>query len=97
MNGGFKPGQLVRTNSLMISENGRLDLFNVPGGIVRTVNDQVRCTAWLEPGDVALLVARERTVAGDVYVLGPHGGGWAPGALLRIISEPVVETYLLGR
>ena len=85
----FRPGQLVRVAADMLSAGGRLSLFNVPGGVARVAHDQVREIGVLLSGEVALVVWRERTVAGDVYVLGPHGGGWAPSAFLKILVEDV--------
>jgi hypothetical protein len=84
MSGIFKPGQLVKVNEAMMSSFDRLELFNVPAGI-GVENDQVRIIGWLGIKDVALLVSRGRTLSGDVYVVGPNGGGWAPGAYLKII------------
>ena len=87
MGGIFKPGQLVEVDPAMLEHGERLHLYNVPGGIVRVAKEQVRAVGWLVTGDIALLVARERTRAGEVYVLGPNGGGWAPGAFLRILQS----------
>lgn len=84
----FRPGQLVGVNPDMVASGVRVDLFNLPGGVPRVIGaDQTRAIGWLVRGDVALVIAQERTKAGDVYVLGPHGGGWAPAAFLRILLE----------
>ncbi len=85
MSGIFKPGALLQIDPAMLSAGSILQLFNVPGGVPRVPGEQVTAIGWLTVGDVALLVARERTKAGEVYVLGPNGGGWAPAAFLRIL------------
>lgn len=88
MSGIFRAGQLVRVTPGMLARHDKLELFNVPGGIERVEQDrdQVRPISWLTCFDVALVIGRERTVGGDIYVLGPHGGGWAPAALLKAMT-----------
>lgn len=87
MSGIFRAGQLVKVIPELLASDERLQLFNVPGGIERVEQDkgQVRAIGWLTNRDVALVIWHERTVGGDVYLLGPHGGGWAPSAFLRIL------------
>lgn len=88
MSGIFRPGQLVRVVPGMLGPREKLELFNVPGGIERVDADvdHVYPIGWLMPHDVALIIGRERTLGGEVYVLGPHGGGWAPAALLKAMT-----------
>jgi len=78
----------VTVSADMLAPEDKLPLFNVPGGVKRGEQDQIREIAWLGSRDVALVIYRERTVSGEVYVLGPHGGGWAPSAFLTIAKEP---------
>lgn len=90
MAGLFMPGQLVTTDPMMMSPESILTLYNVPGGVVRGIGDDVRAISFMKFGDIALVIARERTKAGEVYVIGPNGGGWAPPAFLKILVEPKV-------
>lgn len=60
-------------------------LYNAPGGV-----SYARVIGALRVVDVALVIAREPTKAGEVYVLGPNGGGWTPAALLKILVDPKV-------
>lgn len=91
MAGVFKPGQLVKLDPMLVSDDSVLPLYNVPGGVVRSFGENVHVIGQLKATDVALVVARERTKAGEVYVLGPSGGGWAPAAFLKIVEEPKVD------
>lgn len=97
MAGIFKPGQLVQIDPSMLSEGFNLELFNVPGGVPRLVGEKVNRIGTLKVGDVALVIARERTKAGDIYLLGPNGGGWAPAAFLKILVEPKVVNVSSAR
>jgi hypothetical protein len=78
MAGIFKAGQLVtideRTNSAPITE-----LYSVPGGA-----DDVRVIGRLSPKDVALVIASWHGGT-SIYVIGPSGGGWTFGALLKVV------------
>ena len=80
MAGIFKIGQLVgvneRTSSASITE-----LYSVPGGA-----DDVRVIGHLKSKDVALVVATWHGGTA-VYVIGPNGGGWAFGALLKAVPS----------
>lgn len=87
MAGLFKPGQLVTIDPMLMSSDNVLRLYNVPGGVMRVLAEDVRAIGFMKLGDVALVIARERTRAGEVYVVGPRGGGWAPGAFLKILVE----------
>jgi len=83
MSGVFKAGQLVKPVE-WLDEN--VDLYSVPGG-ARPIAGKIlpRVISKLESRDVALVIALERSDGGSVYVLGPHGGGWAFGAFLEVV------------
>ena len=86
MSGIFRAGQLV--SPVEFEEEG-IDLYSLPGGAkaFRGTED-LRVIGRLEKKDLALVVATERTDGGSVYVVGPHGGGWAFGAFLTIVRQP---------
>lgn len=79
MAGIFRAGQLVGVNPSTNSGNN-VDLYSVPGG-----SDDVRIIGSLKPTDVALVISSYRG-GSSVYVVGPHGGGWAFGAFLKVIQ-----------
>ncbi len=79
MAGIFRSGQLVGVNPLT-NPVGKVDLYSVPGG-----SDDVRVIGSLKPTDVALVISSYRG-GSSVYVVGPHGGGWAFGAFLKVIQ-----------
>ncbi len=79
MAGIFRSGQLVGVNQLT-NPVGKVDLYSVPGG-----TDDVRVIGSLRPHDVALVISSYRG-GSSVYVVGPHGGGWAFGAFLKVIQ-----------
>lgn len=83
MSGVFKAGQLV--SPVQWTEEG-CDLFSVPGG-ARPIAGTVlpRIIGRLEKRDIGLVIAIERSDGGSVYVIGPHGGGWAFGAFLVVV------------
>lgn len=83
MSGVFKAGQLVKLVDWL---DEPIDLFNAPGG-ARPIVGQVlpRIISKLGKRDIALVIAIERSDGGSVYVLGPHGGGWAFGAFLEVV------------
>jgi len=83
MSGIFKAGQLVKPVSWL---DEPIDLFSVPGGARPMAGDVLpRRISRLETREVALVIAIERSDGGSVYVLGPHGGGWAFGAFLEVV------------
>jgi hypothetical protein len=87
VSGVFKAGQLVAP--VTWTEDG-CDLFSVPGGARPIVGRELpRIIGRLEPHDIGLVIAIERADGGAVYVIGPHGGGWAFGAFLIIIKEAI--------
>lgn len=73
----FKAGQLV-----VLAWEDSTQLYSVPSDI-----KDVRVIGWLEKRDVALVVTADRSDGSRVYVVGPHGGGWTFGALLKILVE----------
>jgi len=81
MAGIFESGQLVGVNP-HTNPTGNVDLYSVPGG-----SDDVRVIGTLRPHDVALVISSYRSGT-SVYVLGPHGGGWAFGAFLKVLQRP---------
>lgn len=83
MSGIFKPGQMVK---LVEWAGEHVDLFNTPAlGRTKASQPLPRVIGRLLQKDVALLIARERSDGSNVYVLGPHGGGWTYGALLTVV------------
>lgn len=80
MGSALKPGHLVRFNEDY--GEGTL-LYNVPGG----VGTNVLAIGRLRAHDVAVVIAVGRSDGSQVYVLGPRGGGWTEGALLRILQQ----------
>lgn len=78
MPGIFRPGQLVGPNEL-IDPRGSLPLHSVPGGA-----DDVRTIGRLTTKDVALVIG-VTTGCASVYVVGPNGGGWTFGAMLKLV------------
>lgn len=83
MSGVFRAGQLVKLVDWLDEPQG---LYSLPGG-ARPYPGTVlpRQISRLEKGNVALVIAIERSDGGSVYVLGPHGGGWAFGAFLEVV------------
>lgn len=77
----FKPGQLVRFNE---DYGDGASLYNVPGGF----DKNALATSMILRRDVAVVIAVGRSDGSQVYVLGPHGGGWTFGAFLKILKEP---------
>jgi hypothetical protein len=84
MSGLFRAGQLV---SMASWTNDGCDLFNAPGMVAKSTDERVRVIGRLDKHDVGLIVALERADGGSVYVIGPHGGGWAFGAFLVVVEE----------
>jgi len=77
MSGLFKAGQLVR---IVDFEEGPVYLWNEPGNL----NANARSTGMIRAKDVALVIALNRADGSNIYVVGPSGGGWTFGALLRM-------------
>ena len=73
MSGIFRVGQLVKSSGL----EDNMDLFSEPPP---GVNGDLRIIGKLEKLDVAIVIALARGDCGCIYVLGPHGSGWAFGA-----------------
>ena len=83
MSGIFRSGQLVSPVGWMTEG---CDLFNTPGGASPgDAIDPPRVIGQLCHCDVALVVAIDRADCSAVYVIGPHGGGWAFGAFLTVV------------
>lgn len=83
----FVPGQLVQVTDRFFIDGEKLLLWNVPAGFSSVPGEEVRAIGWLVTGEVALVIARGTTKSGDVYVLGPHGSGWAPAAFLHAVQN----------
>jgi hypothetical protein len=49
--------------------------------------EKPRIIGRLEQKEMALVIAIERADGGSVYVIGPHGGGWAFGAFLTVVVD----------
>lgn len=84
MSGIFKVGQMV---SVLDWHDDNLELYDAPAGRLSADDVGTRVIGTLKHGDVALVVATERTDGGCVYVIGPNGGGWAFGAFLNIVRQ----------
>ena len=84
MGKNFNSGQLVTPLPWAAPEEGGMGLYNVPGG-ART--DDVRRVSQLLSTDVAMIVGGTSARDGNVYVIGPHGGGWTFVTLLRILRD----------
>ena len=85
VSGLFKAGQMV---SPVDWTDEPIDLFNLPGGTSSVGSETVKVVGKLQPRDVALVVSIERADGSNVYVIGPHGGGWAFGAFLKVVRQP---------
>lgn len=81
----FRVGQLVGVRPEMLEADERVQLHSLPGV---TFTEDVRTIGWLGHGDVALVINIHRADGSSVYVVGPHGGGWAPGGMLTIVEAP---------
>ena len=78
MAGIFRAGQLVTIDE-RTSSTPTTELYSCPGG-----TEDVRVIGQLRAKDVALVVASWHGGT-SIYVIGPMGGGWTFGALLRVV------------
>lgn len=81
----FRVGQLVSVKPEMLGKDERLELLSRPGV---TFAEEIRAIGWMMCDDVALIINLHRADGSSVYVVGPHGGGWAPGGMLTIVEAP---------
>jgi hypothetical protein len=82
----FKAGQLVQLVGWLDQGVG---LLNMPGHAIHGFGD-ARLIGHLMPWHVSLVVYVdhvERTDGSNVYVIGPHGGGWTFGTWLVVVGE----------
>ena len=80
----FRVGQLVRPLEWV---SDVMELLNVPPAKAVTIDGEMpRVTGTLAPDSVALVVALDRSDGTCIYLLGPSGGGWGEGALLRVVQ-----------
>lgn len=73
----FRAGDLV---TVATDLGDRIDLYDTPPGPSGVMCDVV---SFLQAGEPALVISLDRSDARCVYVVGPHGPGWAFGAYLR--------------
>lgn len=79
MNALFQAGELVTPQRWLTAD---VELQN-DASIMSSVG--ARVTGKLAWGDVGLVIGTHRV--GSVYVVGPHGGGWAPEGLFERVSQ----------
>jgi hypothetical protein len=84
VSGIFRAGQLVTPEDWV---DPALELYNEPDVLAASWSTLAYVLGTLEPGDVAMVIAVPKRDGSSVYVLGPNGGGWTFGAMLKVVED----------
>lgn len=79
----FKVGHLVSP----YIEFGVYPMYLYNDNTVMIDNGDQRITGYLEEYDCAIVVSIDGRHTNCVYIVGPHGSGWANVAMLNVISD----------